>query len=349
MGEYARSLAIASAVASRWPEAQIHFALSGAAPYSAGTPFPSTLLPASPTFHTKEVVQIIRDFRPTVIIFDNAGRTAQLRAAARCGARLVFVSSRQRQRRRAFRVRWMRLLDEHWIAWPEFIAGRIGAIEAAKLRILGRPVIRFLDTILPPADTALDQTMLARFNVRSGDYVLVVPGGGSDHPGAEDAPQIVADASRRIAMRGLSTILVGVASANETDNQVALLHFAPRMPMTELAALIRNARLVISNGGDTLLQTICCQRPCLAVAIAGDQAYRIEQCVAAGLAVRAELNSEHLAHQALTLLDDDSRRATIARQLAGAGISNGLETALAALQRLATAPHPDSLDKLATS
>ena len=41
--------------------------------------------------------------------------------------------------------------------------------------------------------------MMARFDISFGDYVLVVPGGGTDHPGAENAPQIVAEAARRIA------------------------------------------------------------------------------------------------------------------------------------------------------
>ena len=67
--------------------------------------------------------RVLENWRPQVVVFDNAGRTAQLRAAQRLGARIVFISARRRQRRKAFRLRWMRLLDEHWIAYPEFIAG----------------------------------------------------------------------------------------------------------------------------------------------------------------------------------------------------------------------------------
>jgi len=123
MGEYARSLAIARAASRHWPGASIHFALSRQAPYAAEAPFPKTLLDSSPTFHSAAIIELLENWRPDVVIFDNAGRTVQLRAARRLGARIVYISSRRRQRLKAFRLSWMRLINEHWIAYPEFIAG----------------------------------------------------------------------------------------------------------------------------------------------------------------------------------------------------------------------------------
>src|SRR5437016_2257437 len=153
MGEYARCLVVATAMARRRADLVIHFALSRAAPQAATAPFPATLLPASPTFHTREVCALIGDFRPDVVVFDNAGRTRQLRAAHAAGARVIFVSSRPRQRRKAFRLRWMGLIDEHWIAWPEFMAGSLTPVERLKLRLRRRPRLRFVvcnggDTLL---------------------------------------------------------------------------------------------------------------------------------------------------------------------------------------------------------
>jgi UDP:flavonoid glycosyltransferase YjiC (YdhE family) len=105
------------------------------------------------------------------------------------------------------------------------------------------------------------------------------------------------------------------------------------MPMTELAELIRGARLVISNGGDTLLQTIACGRPCIAVPIAGDQAYRIAKCERAGLARGARLDSDEIARIALERLDNHVRRNS-----SGNGskpvVMNGMETAVSAILRL---------------
>src|SRR5260370_590230 len=63
-------------------------------------------------------------------------------------ARVVYISARRRQRNKAFRLRWMRLIDEHWIAYPKFIAGDLGLIERLKLKFMHRPAVRYLDVIL---------------------------------------------------------------------------------------------------------------------------------------------------------------------------------------------------------
>ena len=339
MGEYARAIAIATAALERWPRVEIRFALSRGAAYAAETPFQATFLPSSPTFHSREVGALIREFRPTIVLFDNAGRTSQLRAAVAGGARTVFISSRPKQRRRAFRLRWMRLLDEHWIAYPQFIAGPLGSIERLKLLLLGRPTVRFFDAVLPPPDPGLARSVLARFGVREGAYVLVVPGGGTGHPGALGAPQVVAEAARRIALRSYPTILVGVTPQGaRSAAQPESLKIAPRLPIAMVSELVRGARLVISNGGDTMLQALACKRPCVAVPIAGDQAYRIKRCVRSGLVASARLDAADLERVALRALEAGSASAPRDAAAADPGVptvTNGIEAALAAIENLA--------------
>lgn len=331
MGEYARCLAIATALAQRAPALEMRFVLSRDAPYAADTPFPTTLLPASATFHPREVRAVIEEFRPHVVVFDNAGRTRALRAAHDSGARVVYVSSRRRQRRRAFRLRWMPLIDEHWIAYPKFIAGAPTALERLKLHLLGRPRIRYIDTLLPPPDPALAARSLARLSLAAGQFALIVPGGGSGHPGAENAPAIVAAAASRLAQR-MPVLLIGAAA---NAGAAAGLRSAPRLPLPELCGLIRAARLVVSNGGDTLLQVLACERPCVAVPIAHDQSTRIERCVQAGLAVGAPLEAQAIESAVLRVLEDGANAAAPpARQV----VRNCLDEALNALEAFLRAP-----------
>jgi UDP:flavonoid glycosyltransferase YjiC (YdhE family) len=174
--------------------------------------------------------------------------------------------------------------------------------------------------------------MMAKFDTTPGHYVLVVPGGGTQHPGAENAPQIVAEAARKLADRGINTVLVGVEPL-ATSTQ---LRVGPRMPMAQLAELIRGARLVISNGGDTLLQTIACGRPCVAVPIAGDQPYRIQKCERAGLAKGTILDSDAIARTAMEVLENHSRHPRNGKAVRE--VTNGMEIAVSALERLATPP-----------
>ena len=338
MGEYARSLAVADGAAARWPGAAIQFMLSRAAPYAALAPHPATLLDSSPTFHSAAVIGLIETWRPDVVIFDNAGRTAQLRAARRCGARVVYISARPRQRRKAFRLRWMRLIDEHWIAYPEFLAGALGVLERLKLALLQRPTVRYLDVMLTAARGAVQESMLARLGFAVRTYVLVVPGGGTGHPGARGAMLEFVAVARGLAARGVDTILVGRGSAAADpaadSNASSHLRLLATLPQSELAELMRGARLVIANGGSTLLQAIACGKPCIAVPIAGDQHERVRRCEAAGAAIGAALDAAAIGAAASALLQDPAALAALQGRAVALGLADGVQVALRALDAL---------------
>jgi spore coat polysaccharide biosynthesis predicted glycosyltransferase SpsG len=344
MGEYARSLAIAHAVRRQWPQAGIHFMLSRHAPYAAATPFPATLLDSSPTFHSAAVAESIQNLKPHVVIFDNAGRTAQLRAAYRAGARIIFISSRARQRRKAFRWRWMRLLDEHWIAYPQFIAGRLDVLERFKLGWLRRPALRYLDVILSRAGSAED-SIRARVGLNLETYVLLVPGGGTGHPGAGDAAATFLAAANALADAGTPTVFVGptaTADAGMPSGPASTQPLVPSprlrcfhaLPQADLAELMRGAQVVVTNGGSTLLQAIACGRACIAVPIAQDQPRRIQRCADAHVAIAARLDAAAILRAAGALLSDESARVALARRASALQLADGIEVALAALTRL---------------
>ena len=351
MGEYARSMAIAHAASRRWQDAAIHFVLSREAPYAADAPFPATLLASSPTFHSKAVIELLERWRPGVVVFDNAGRTAQLRAARRLGARVVYISARPRQRRKAFRWQWMRLIDEHWIAYPEFSAGSLRFFERLKLKLVGRPVVRYLDVILPRADLGRRRAILSRAGCGAGTFVLLVPGGGTGHPGADDAVGRFTAAARTLAARGVPTVYVGPTGAGadrRTSGGSAATgeagepnwHPLGPLPQADLAELMRSARLIVANGGSTLLQAIACGGACIAVPIARDQIERTRRCVAAGVAVAAALDAAGMVQAADRLLQNEPQRAALAERAAHLELADGVEVAIQALCALVeAAPH----------
>ena len=356
-GEYSRCVAIAQGVASRWPGAALLFLLSREAPYAATAPVPTELLDSSPTFHTGAVVDIIGRWRPDVVIFDNAGRTAQLRAAKRAGARVVYISSRPRQRNKAFRLRWMRILDEHWIAYPQFVAGQLVFFERMKLKFMHRPEVRYLDVILARPAATGDASVWARLGLEVGEYVLVVPGGGTGHPGARDAVGEFLEAARALATAGRDVMFVGRAGPPESGAQAdsrgeggapveaggrarggGRLCRVASLPQSELAELMRGAQLVLVNGGSTLLQAIACGKACIAVPIAGDQSERIRRCVSAGVAVAAPLESQAMVRATQALAEDASRVNALAGRAMALGLADGVDVALRALTRLLDGP-----------
>ena len=352
MGEYARSMAIAHAASRRWQDAAIHFVLSRDAPYAADAPFPTTLLTSSPTYHSKAVIELLEKWRPDIVVFDNAGRTAQLRAARRLGARVVYISARPRQRRKAFRWHWMRLIDEHWIAYPEFIAGSLKFLEKLKLDLIGRPGVRYLDVILPRADLGRRSAILSRAGCGAGTFVLVVPGGGTGHPGADDAVGQFMAAARALAARGVPTVYVGPTSASGGGRASAGTNAGARtgagagameavdepnwhplgpLPQADLAELMRSALLIVANGGSTLLQAIACGNACVAVPIAKDQIARTRRCVAAGVAAAAALDAAGMVQAVDRLLQNEPQRAALAGRAARLELADGVEVATRAL------------------
>ena len=332
MGEYARSLAIARAARERWPDAVIHFLLSREASYAAAAPFDVTLLPSSPTFHSAEVGAAIADLRPDVVIFDNAGRTAQLRAAAAAGAAVVYVSARRRQWRKAHRLRWMRLIDEHWAAYPRFLSDPPGRFDALKLRWLGRPVIRHLDVVLPAADRVRRGALLADLAAGAAAPILVVPGGGTGHPGATDAAEGFLAAATALAADGEPVIYIGPAWRESAGSPT--LRGRASLPQADLVELMRAARLVIANGGSTLVQAIACGAACVAAPIAKDQAARIRRAVAAGLACGTPLDTEAIVRETRRLLRAPPALAALAARAAAAAFADGNAVAVAALAGL---------------
>jgi hypothetical protein len=164
-----------------------------------------------------------------------------------------------------------------------------------------------------------------------GDFVLVVPGGGTGHPGAKDAAGEFLAAAHALAATGIVVRYVGPGATQRTDTASPNFQALGTLPQTELADQMRHARLLVVNGGSTLLQGIACGAACIAVPIARDQRRRIRRCVAAGAAVEAALAAPEIAARAQALLRDESSRAALARRAAGLGLADGLEVALSAL------------------
>ncbi len=324
MGEYVRAASLAAAARVRWPSARIHFLLNRLAPYAAACPFEHTLLPASATLCTREVCDAVRRFTPHVTIFDNAGRTAQLRAVREAGSRAVFISARRRQRRKAFRLRWMRLLDEHWIAYPRNIAGDFGWPERLKLALRPDFAVRFLDVFLPEAaETAV---------APRAPFALVLPGGG----GKPAAVREFAAAAEGLSWR-MSTVLVaprsGAPPGAERPGSDALMHLG-RLPLPQLVTLMRNAHLVLTNGGASLLQAIACGTATIAAPIAHDQPERIERCVSLELARAAPLRADGMLQACMALLDAPAQLVALASRARAAHLIDGTRTAMDALQAL---------------
>jgi putative intracellular protease/amidase len=330
-----RCLIIARELARAEPAADIRFLVNRTAVFREAVEFPIIECDASPTNSTPQVLAAIDRFRPHVMVFDNSGRTSQLRAAKRAGARIVFSSRAPKLRWKAFRIKWMRLLDEHWIVFPAFVTGARTWLEQVRLGLFPDYTVRQFDTLFTPSEARVRALWLAENDLRPGEYVVFAPGGrGEGHLAADPAGLFIAAARRLAAETGCtSVVLTGRNKAPATD--ASNLRLLPRIGPGEVQHLLAEARIVVSNGGTTLIHALAHGRPLVAAPLAGDQDRRIRRAARLQIAVRAPRDADAIAVAAVSLLGDPERQQEMARRIAKMGISNGVGEAVAALRRLA--------------
>ncbi|NBW89889.1 MAG: hypothetical protein EBR51_08260 [Gammaproteobacteria bacterium] len=326
MGEFARTRAVADALVAEWPQAQPYFLLHRDASYASGLKYPVIRLPKSPTLCSPEVIGAIESLQPRVVWFDNAGRTDQLRAARAAEARVIYVSSRARQRYKAFRLRWLKLLDHHWISYPAALAGELGRFESWKLRFARGAQARFLDAVLAPFEHASIDAALGDFRPE----LVVVPGGGSGFHDSSMRPERFAEWAAAIAAAGRRVVFVAGPSFKtplvENQNFRVLRNLAGGA----LMSLLARTRLVLVNGGDTLVQAIVLGKACVAVPIAGDQPARIARCVELGVALAPAPDA--VQQTCANLLSDDALLNALEMRVAAAGWADAMPQVLNVLE-----------------
>jgi hypothetical protein len=330
-----RCLIIARELARTEPGADIRFLVSRTAVFREAVDFPIIDCDASPTKSTPQVLAAIEGFRPHVMVFDNSGRTAQLRAAKRAGTRIVFSSRAPKLRWKAFRIKWMRLLDEHWIVFPKFVTGDRTWYEQLKMALFPDYTVRQFDTLFTPSEPATRGQWLAENGLRAGEYVVFAPGGrGEGHMVADPAELFIAAARAFVAATGSEAVVLtgrNTVPASGTPQ----LRLLPRIGPGEVQHLLADARIVVSNGGTTLIHTLAHGRPLVAVPLAGDQDRRIRRAAKLQIAVSAPRDPGAIGAAAAALLDDLERQQSMRQRIARMGIENGVVEAVAALRRLA--------------
>jgi hypothetical protein len=339
-GELMRCLIVARALRRSTPQCDIHFVVSRHAALRGAVDFTIHDCDDSPTRSTPQVVAILERLQPQVVVFDSAGRTAQLRTAKRLGAKVVFCSRSQRLRWKAFRLHWMRLLDEHWVIYPRFLAGDLSWLQRLKLRLFPHYTLRFFDTFFAASDAAARSGWLREHGLEPGGFTLFVPGGrGAGQPAAVDPVDLfVAAATRYVAATGGHAVVLSGRDSSELPPPTAgNVHVLPRLIPDDVQHLLAAADRVVSNGGGTLIHALAHGQAIVCAPVAGDQAERIRRAARLGLVVAARPDAAVIADAATQLVRDPQAECALRARVATFHVHNAVDEAVAALQRLAPA------------
>ena len=336
-GELMRCLIVARALRCSAPDCDIHFIVSRDAALRGAVDFTIHDCDDSPTRSTPQVVAILERLQPRVVVFDSAGRTAQLRTAKRLGARIVFCSRSQRLRWKAFRLHWMRLLDEHWVIYPRFLAGDLSWLQRLKLRLAPHYTLRFFDTFFAASDPAVRTDWLSGHGLAPAGFTLFVPGGrGPGQRAAIDPVDLVIDAATRYvaATGGIAVVLSGRDAGELRQPATGNVRVLPRLIPDEVQHLLAAADRIVSNGGGTLIHALAHGQAVVCAPVAGDQADRIRRAARLGIVSAAEPDAAAIADAAVRLARDPQAEHALRARAASFHVHNAVDEAVAALLHL---------------
>ncbi|NDB25967.1 MAG: hypothetical protein EB021_11110 [Gammaproteobacteria bacterium] len=204
-------------------------------------------------------------------------------------------------------------------------------LERLKLKLLGRPTLRFLDTVLAPADEASAQALLGSFG---NPDLIIVPGGGSQFHDSAMTPAHFARWGEAIAERGYKVAFVAGPAYAESSRASERFCVLRDVRGGALRVLLERSRLVLVNGGDTMLQALALGKACVAVPIAGDQPARVRRCVELGAVRAPAAQTETVLRVCLDLFADEASRRALEARVRAVNFVDALPLLLARISEL---------------
>lgn len=335
-GEYVRSTILADNFKAAWPDADIRFILSKEAPYISKCKYQVLLTERSPTFHVKEVNKYINEFQPDVVLFDAAGRVSQIKHAKKSGAKVVYLAYYDKKIKRALQLRSLPYIDQIWITQPEFSVSKLSSWSKFKLRLLSKDEPVYLGSVYHDSSLENEIKILTQYGLKKGEYILINAGGGGHvTESGIMASELFYEAVERSES---SSRFVQVWGENypkdslpvSTSEQCHLKSLANE----DFIALMRNAKMLLISGGDTLLQALSMAKPLVCVPVAKDQNTRIKRVLQYEKAVlTSEPNLSSIVEQ-LNILNHWHVQAELSESAKKLSVGNGNLIALTALKRL---------------
>lgn len=329
-GEYLRCDLLARQLQSRDPQCRMHFLLNRHARYAAAVAWPSTWLERSATQETAAVNAAIASLRPRVVVFDNAGRAAQLRSAKVVGAHTICIASRPSSRRKLLRVSRLRHIDELWWAQAPFALPPANVWQRLLLRLF-KGTQQFAMGVVFERMPDSQAWLAAQWpQLRAEEYVVLCPGGGGRAENGAEPVTVMRAAAAELAV---TTVLVaGPNALSSSADGAANHHEISSLANRELMALLEHARCVVCTGGDVLVQALELGAAIVAAPAQSDQPQRIARAAETGAVLASTLDADAIFMATQSILGDAEKRSSLRAAARVLAVRSDLPGALARLE-----------------
>ena len=337
IGEYMRSIIIAKAMKIRWPNINIHFILNDQVAYFNDCPYTVHACKDSPTKDVTSVNNVIMKLRPDLVIFDASGRAKQFKKAKTVGAKVAFISQHEKKRARGLKLNRLLYTDIHWVVQPEFCMKPLSFLQLSKLKVFNKSLPVNIGTVFTPPSANCQKSILSQLNLKNEVFFLFTSGSGGTFVGNELAADIFYQAACELYQQTKikCVVVFGSSYPNVFDNSCDGVLCLKSIDNENFISLINSAHACVVGAGDTLLQCITLNKPCIAGALSRDQKERLSLCVSKNLVLAADLTASSISKQALFLVDDDNKeRLRILKSMKKEPKDNALNLIISDLNRV---------------
>ena len=267
MGELAQCAILAQVLKLAIPEITMACLLHHAAAGKFAPGWREIPLEQTPTLANRETTVWIQRLKPRVLLFDSAGRAAQLQAAKAVGAHTIFLAGRETSRRKIISLRRLRYLDALWLSQPAAFWRPLPLWKRLLLKCYPKLRVETIGVVFAKADTRQLEPELAAFATAAPYVLMTLGGGGIFSAGIAQNDLAFQAAEECFAKTGVRSILICGPNATALPTSTAACYVLRSVPNAALVALIETSILVLCNGGYTLLQAVALNKATLALAL----------------------------------------------------------------------------------
>jgi spore coat polysaccharide biosynthesis predicted glycosyltransferase SpsG len=306
IGEYMRSMIIAEALQLRWPGVNIHFILNDKVSYINDCPYTVHTCKGSPTKDVSTVNYFIRNIKPDLVIFDASGRAKQFQQAKAIGAKVAFISQHNKKRSRGLKINRLLNTDIHWVAQPDYCIKKISAWQQAKLAFFNKKTPQDIGPVFTSSTIKQQQKQLEKLSLTRESYFLFNAGSGGHLINGILAADVYYQAAKEFSrLNNIKSVVIFGSNYPKDIPRNDEVTCLKSIKNNEFIALMSTAKACVISAGDTLLQCLALQKPCVASSISPDQPSRLNICQGKGLVLEAEPTTKSLVQQATLILDDE--------------------------------------------
>ena len=330
MGELSQCAILAQALKLAVPEITMACLLHHGAAGKFAPGWREIPLEQTPTLANRETTAWIKRLKPRVVVFDSAGRAAQLRAAKAIGAHTIFMAGRETSRRKIISLRRLRNLDVLWLSQPEAFWRPLPLWKRFLLRCHHKLIVDTIGVVFAKADSSQLEPELVAFAAAAPFVLMSLGGGGIFSAGIDQNALALQAAEACFAKTNVRSILICGPNAAALPPSTAACYVLRSVPNAALIALIEASLVVLCNGGYTLLQAVALNKATLALALQGDQQQRIDRLAAIGATYPSR--PESLITDLVKLVQTPAAREALVAAAQASGVDNGLDKAVRRLR-----------------